>query len=593
MCLPCVAGRFAGKEGNFNVLPDNQHLSSHCLFYLHSDAPFRRQREQAGCLVRSGQAFDEGTFPMSIPRVLISDKMSPLAAEKFKQKGIEVDVITDLDPLALEKVIGAYEGLAIRSATKVTDKIIAAAEKLKVVGRAGIGVDNVDLKAASAHGVIVMNTPFGNSVTTAEHAISMMLSLARQIPLANSSTQAGKWEKSRFMGVEVTGKTFGVIGCGNIGKNAVKRAQGLQMHAIAFDPYLTEEVAQEIGVRKVTLNELLAEADFISLHTPMVKEGAHVTYRIINAEALARMKPSAYLINCARGGLVDEESLKTALENGQLAGAALDVFEKEPAQDNPLFGMENVVCTPHLGASTTEAQDNVAVQVAEQMADYLLSGTINNAVNFASISAEEAQKIKPYLELAQQLGTFIGQIADEGFRAIDIEYVGELAESNLKALTSVALEGILKPMCSTVNMVNAQSVAAERGIQVGETTRGKEGTYGSFMRITAQTENEGRRIVAGTVFANGRPKIIQLRNIEMEGELGGHMLYTINSDEPGYIGAIGNLLGEAGINIASFHLGRADGEAVALIELDMPMPAEVMEKINALPQVSFARSLRI
>ncbi len=526
---------------------------------------------------------------MATPRVLISDEMSQLAEDKFREKGVEVDVITTLDPLALEKVIGEYDGLAIRSATKATAAIIAAADNLKVIGRAGIGTDNVDKTAASGRGIIVMNTPFGNSVTTAEHAITLMLSLARQIPLANSSTQAGKWEKSRFMGVEVTGKTFGVVGCGNIGANAIERAQGLKMNTMAYDPFLSEERAIELGVKKVTLDELLAGCDFISLHTPMIKEGANKTLNIIDESALSRMKKGSYIINCARGGLVDEAALKVALESGHLAGAALDVFADEPAKENALFGLENVICTPHLGASTTEAQEKVAEQVAEQMADYLLTGAITNAVNFPSISAEEAPKLKPFVALAEQLGSFVGQVCDQGIATVKLEYVGDIADLNTKALTAAAMSGMMSPVLEDVNMVSAPTLAKERGIKIEESMKAAEGTYGTYMRVTATNAQGSKRQVAGTVFSNGNPKVIQVKGIDMEADLAPHMLYTVNSDKPGYIGAIGTLLGENGINIASFNLGRADGEAIALIEIDSKIPDEVMEKVRALPQVTFSR----
>src|SRR3989338_2516364 len=353
-----------------------------------------------------------------MPKVLISDSLSPAAVQIFKDRGVEVDVKTGLDRDELIKIIGEYDGLAIRSATKVTPQVLAAAKKLKVVGRAGIGVDNVDLPAATAAGVIVMNTPFGNSITTAEHAIDMMLSLARDIPQANASTHAGKWEKSKFMGVEVTGKVLGVIGCGNIGSIVADRGLGLRMKVVAFDPFLTPERAQDLGVEKVELDELLKRADFITLHTPLTDK----TRNILNAESIAKCKKGVRIVNCARGGLIVEADLKAAIEAGHVAGAALDVFEEEPAKANPLFGMEQVICTPHPGASTNEAQENVALQVAEQMADYLLTGAISNSINVPSVSAEEAPKLTPFLTLAQQLGSFAGQLTETGISAVTLEY---------------------------------------------------------------------------------------------------------------------------------------------------------------------------
>lgn len=523
------------------------------------------------------------------PRVLISDKLSPLAEEVFTNRGIDFDVKVGLDKTELAEIIGGYEGLAIRSATKVTEKIIAAAENLKVVARAGIGVDNIDIPAATSRGIIVMNTPSGNSITTAEHAISLMLALARQIPIADASTQAGKWEKSAFMGTEVTGKTLGVIGCGNIGSIAADRAIGLHMKVIAYDPFLSSERAVEIGVEKVDLDDLLARADFISLHTPLTDK----TRNIIDAKALEKTKKGVRIINCARGGLIVEEALKAALEAGHVAGAALDVFAEEPATENGLFGVPNVICTPHLGAATTEAQENVAVQAAEQMSDYLLSGAIANAINFPSISAEEAPKLKPFVTLAEQLGSFAGQLTETGLKGIRIEYAGEVADMNTGALTSAALAGILRPMLQDVNMVSAPAMAKDRGIALEEVTRGQEGAYGTYIRLSVITERQDRS-VAGTVFSDGTPRIIQVKGIDMEAELGPNMLYTTNADKPGYIGAIGMLFGENDVNVATFNLGRdkPGGDAIALIEIDQPITDAVLDEVRSLPHVMQAQRLR-
>ena len=523
------------------------------------------------------------------PRVLISDKMSPLAEQKFKERGIEVDVKVGLDKAELAKIIGDYEGLAVRSATKATEKIIAAADNLKVIGRAGIGVDNIDIKSATGRGIIVMNTPFGNAITTAEHAIAMMMSLARQIPAADVSTQAGKWEKSKFMGVEVAGKLLGIIGCGNIGSIVADRAIGLKMRVIAYDPFLTQERAADLGVEKVELEDLFSRAEFISLHTPLTEK----TRGVISAKAMKKMKPGARIINCARGGLVDEAALKKALESGHVAGAALDVFEDEPATDNPLFGMPNVVCTPHLGAATTEAQENVAVQVAEQMSDYLLTGAISNAVNFPSITAEEAPKLRPFVKLAEQLGSFAGQLTETGLKSVRIEYAGDIADMNTRALTSAALAGVLRPMLEDANMVSAASLAKERGVAIEEVTRGQEGAYETYIRLTLKTERQ-QRSVAGTVFSDGKPRIIQVKGINMEAELGPYMLYTTNSDQPGYIGAIGTLFGKSSVNVATFALGRESqgGDAIALIEVDEPISDEVLENVRQLPHVVQAQRLQ-
>ncbi|MBT3931748.1 MAG: phosphoglycerate dehydrogenase, partial [Rhodospirillaceae bacterium] len=413
-----------------------------------------------------------------MPKVLISDKMSDRAKEIFVERGVEVDVTTGLSEEELIAIIGDYDGLAIRSATKATAKVLEAATNLKVIGRAGIGVDNIDRDAATARGIVVMNTPFGNAITTAEHAIAMMMALARQIPEANKSTQEGKWEKSRFMGVELTAKTLGLIGCGNIGSIVAERALGLKMKVVAFDPYLSDERALELGVEKVELDALLRRADFITLHTPLTDQ----TRGIIDAEALTKTKQGVRIVNCARGGLVVEADLKAALESGHVAGAALDVFEEEPAKDNPLFGTENLVCTPHLGASTTEAQVNVAIQVAEQMADYLLTGAVVNALNMASVSAEDAPRLMPYMKLAELLGSFAGQLVESSLKSVTIEYEGHAAELNTKPLSAAALKGLLSPVLDSVNMVNAPIMAQERGIDVSEVRTARESNYQTLVR---------------------------------------------------------------------------------------------------------------
>ena len=525
------------------------------------------------------------------PRVLISDKLSPTAVQIFRDRGIEVDYEPELgkDKAALLARIGDYDGLAVRSATKVTSKVIDAARRLKVIGRAGIGVDNIDVSAATARGIIVMNTPLGNAVTTAEHTIAMMLALARNIPQADVSTKAGRWEKSRFMGVEVFNKTLGLIGCGNIGSIVASRAQGLKMRVIAYDPYLSPERAEELGVEKVELDELLARADFLSLHTPLTDK----TRGIINAEAMAKMKKGARIINCARGGLVVEKDLLEALKSGHIAGAALDVFEEEPARDNPLFALENVICTPHLGASTTEAQENVAVQIAEQMADYLLTGAVTNALNMPSISAEEAPKLKPFIRLAELLGAFIGQIVGSAIEEVTIEYAGTVGEMNTRALSAALLAGLLRPIIGEeANMVSAPVVAKERGMNINEVRQTPRGVYEGYIRLEVRTENS-RRTVAGTVFSDGKPRMIQVKDINMEAEFAPHMLYVVNEDRPGFIGALGQLLGEAGVNIATMNLGRTGpgGEAVSLIAVDEPVPDAVLEKVRTLPQVKWASRL--
>src|SRR5215813_12615496 len=525
------------------------------------------------------------------PKVLISDALSPAAVQIFRDRGVEVDFQPKLgaDKDKLADVIGDFDGLAVRSATKVTPKVLERAKRLKVIGRAGIGVDNVDIPAATAKGIIVMNTPFGNSITTAEHAITLMLALARQIPQADASTQAGTWEKNRFMGVEITSKTLGVIGCGNVGSIVANRALGLKMKVVAYDPFLAPERAAEFGVEKVDLPELLRRADFVTLHTPLTDK----TKGIIDGKAIAAMKKGVRIINCARGGLVDEDALRAALDSGYVAGAAFDVFTEEPATDNPLFGHPNVVCTPHLGAATTEAQENVALQIAEQMSDYLLSGAISNAVNFPSITAEEAPRLRPFIELAEKLGSFAGQLTETGIHKAQLSYEGEVAKMNTRAITCAAIAGLLRPILEGVNVVSAPVIAKERGIAVEEIKREGECDYESLVTVTVTTERMTRN-VSGTVFADGRPRIVNVKGIRLDAEFGASMLYITNLDRPGFIGRFSSVLGEAGINIATFHLGReAPGaNAVALIEVDGDVPAEVLAKVQALPQVRQAKSLR-
>ena len=525
---------------------------------------------------------------MTKPRVLISDQMDPNAAKIFRDRGCEVDEITGETPEQLIARIGDYDGLAIRSATKVTKAVLDAATNLKVIGRAGIGVDNVDIPAASAKGVVVMNTPFGNSITTAEHAIALIFALARQLPEADLSTQQGKWEKNRFMGVELTGKTLGLIGAGNIGSIVASRALGLRMKVIAYDPFLTPERAIEQGIEKVDLDALLARADFITLHTPLTDQ----TRNILSAENLARTKPGVRIVNCARGGLIDEAALKAALDSGHVAGAALDVFATEPAKDSPLFGTPNFICTPHLGASTNEAQVNVALQVAEQMADYLVNGGVTNALNMPSLSAEEAPKLKPYMALAENLGSLVGQLAHGNLDKISIEVEGAAAQLNPKPITGAVLAGLMRRYSDTVNMVNAPYLAKERGLDVREVRHDREGVYHTLIRVSVET-SQGTRSVAGTLFGNTQPRLVEIFGIGIEAELEGHMLYIVNEDAPGFIGRLGTLLGESGINIGTFNLGRreAGGEAVLLLSVDQALPENVLKKACELPGVRTVKAL--
>ncbi len=514
-----------------------------------------------------------------MPKVLISDKLSPAAVQIFKDRGIDVTFEPDLgkDKDKLLSVIGDYDGLAIRSATKATEKIINAATNLKVIARAGIGVDNVDIPAASKKGIIVMNTPFGNSITTAEHAISMMMAVARQIPEANASTHAGKWEKSRFMGVELTSKTLGVIGAGNIGSIVIDRAQGLKMKVVAYDPFLSEERALQIGVEKVELDELLGRADFITMHVPLTDQ----TKNILSQDNIAKLKKGVRIVNCARGGLVDEEALAEALKSGHVAGAAFDVFAVEPATDSPLFNLPNVVVTPHLGAATTEAQENVALQVAEQMSDYLLTGAVTNALNMPSVTAEEAKVMGPWIKLTGHLGNFTGQMTDEPIKAINILFDGEASEMNLKALTAATIAGIMRRRNPDVNMVSAPVIAKENGIKVSTTKQDQSGAFEGYVKVTVVTEKR-ERSVAGTVFSDGKPRFIQIKGINIDAEVGAHMLYTTNEDVPGIIGALGQTMGENGVNIANFTLGRAEakGEAIALLYVDEPVPAPAIKALE-------------
>ena len=523
-----------------------------------------------------------------MPKVLISDKMDPKAAQIFRERGVEVDEITGKTPEELKAIIGQYDGLAIRSSTKVTAEILDAAANLMVVGRAGIGVDNVDIPAASARGVVVMNTPFGNSITTAEHAIALMFALARQLPEADASTQACKWEKNRVRGVELTGKTLGLIGAGNIGSIVADRAQGLKMKVVAFDPFLTPDRAIEMGVEKVGLDDLLLRADFITLHTPLTDQ----TRGILSAENLAKTKRGVRIINCARGGLIDEAALKQGLESGHIAGAALDVFQVEPAKEHPLFGTPNFVSTPHLGASTTEAQVNVAIQVAEQMADFLVSGGVTNALNMPSLSAEEAPRLKPYMALAEKLGSLVGQLAHGELRNIAIESEGAAAELNQKPIVGAVLAGLMRVHSDTVNMVNAPFLAKERGLDVREVRHDREGDYHTLVRVTVGTA-QGDRSVAGTLFGNAAPRLVELFGIKVEADLAGHMLYIVNEDAPGFIGRLGTTLGEAGVNIGTFHLGRreAGGEAVLLLSVDDVVNEALLATVRALPGVKTAMAL--
>ena len=524
-----------------------------------------------------------------MPKVLISDALSPRAADILIARGIEVDFHPGLGAEELEACIAEYDGLAVRSATKVTAGLIKRAKRLRVVGRAGIGVDNIDVPAATQRGIVVMNTPYGNSITAAEHTIAMLFALCREIPAADRSTQAGKWEKSRFMGVELTGKTLGIIGCGNVGSIVAERALGLRMKVIAYDPYLSPERAVDLGIEKVSLDGLLPRADFVTLHTPLTE----ATRNLIDANVIAKMKVGVRLVNCARGGLVVEEDLAAAIDSGHVAGAAIDVFVHEPVHESPLFGRDNVVATPHLGASTSEAQENVALQIAEQIADFLLTGAVSNAVNVPSLTAEEARRLSPYMKLSEQLGSFAGQLTETGISAVTVEYEGAVAELNVKPLTAIALTGLLSPQLATINMVNAPEICRERDIRVSETRRPEPINYQTLIRVVVTTERRTRSL-AGTLFAGDKPRIVSVEGIPLEAELGGNMLFVRNYDKPGFIGALGHALGAAEVNIATFHLGRtAPGQdAIALVEVDQPLTSAILDAVRTLPNVIQVKSLR-
>src|ERR1017187_1123359 len=523
-----------------------------------------------------------------MPTVLIADELSPKALELFRSRGVEVDVRVGLKKPELVDIIAGYDGLAVRSATKADKDVIAAAKRLKVIGRAGIGVDNIDIPAATARGIVVMNTPFGNSITTAEHAIALLFAAARQIAAADASTQAGKWEKNRFMGVELYAKTLGLIGCGNIGALVAERALALKMKVIAYDPFLSPERAIKLGVEKVEMHDLLSRADVISLHTPLTGK----TQNILSAQAIAATKRGVIIVNAARGGLVDEAALRAALESGQVPAAGFDVFVTEPAKESVLFGAPNFVATPHLGASTNEAQENVALQVAEQMSDYLQAGAVTNALNMASISAEEASRLKPFTGLIDKLGAFAGQIADDGIEAVEIEYEGDVAHLNTQPLTAIALASLMRPLMPDVNMVSAPAVLKQKGTSLTESRRETSPIYGSLIRIKVLTGGRWR-MLAGGVNA-GSAKIVEVKGMALEADFHPVMLLINNLDKPGFIGALGTILGEANINIATFHLGRqaAEQDAIAIVGVDQVLPEAIQHKLRALPHVRYVKVLR-
>ena len=516
-------------------------------------------------------------------KVLVSDNISAKGVEILKKAGLAVDVKTGMKPEELKACIGEYDGLVIRSATKATAEIIEAATNLKVIGRAGSGLDNVDKVAASKKGIVVMNTPGGNTVTTAEHTIAMLFSVARMIPQATASMKDGKWEKKKFMGVELFNKTLGIVGLGAIGGQVAKKAQGLEMNIIAYDPFLSEEKAKTMGIKKGSLDEIFAESDFITIHSPMTPE----TKGLINAGTIAKMKNGVRIINCARGGIVNEQDLYEAMKSGKVAAAALDVFEKEPPENNPLLTLENLICTPHLGASTEEAQENVALAVAEQIADYLVHGTIRNAVNFPSIPTDQVPRLQPYINLAEKLGSFSCQIFEGGATEIIVEYCGDAATVNTAPVTIAALKGYLSPiLLETVNFVNAPFIAKERGIEVKETRSSDAGDFFSKITIRIKAKNK-ESYVSGTLYSKKDPRVIEIDNFKVEIVPEGELLLMYNNDRPGVIGNIGNLLGKNNINIARMHFGResAGGMAISVVSLDARPSPEVLDQLKALPNI--------
>lgn len=527
-------------------------------------------------------------------KVLVSDKLSEKGLKILEDcDHIDLDVKTGLKPEELREIIGEYEALIIRSGTKVTADILEAAGKLKLVGRAGIGVDNVDLGAASKHGVIVENTPSGNAVTTAEHAVAMMFAVSRMIPQATMSMKEGKWEKKKFIGSELCNKSLGVIGVGNIGKIVANRALGLKMKVLAFDPFLTPEAASKMGIELVDLPELFRRSDYITVHVPLNDK----TRGLINQESFSKMKDGVYIINCARGGVVDEKDLLPALESGKVAGAALDVFETEPPDgDSELVKHPRVICTPHLGASTDEAQVNVAVEVAEQVVDFFSNGEVRNAVNFPSLSGELAKVLKPYLELGEKLGILQGSITEGNIRQINIEYTGEIANYPMAPITSCVLKGIFEValMDVGVNYVNAPVLAKERGIKVVESKVSEAEGFTSLITVELETQ-DGKQIVCGTIFGTKHPRIVRVDDFYLEAVPEGNILLIRNIDKPGVIGSVGTLLGENGVNISRMQLGlsKDSGEALALYNVDTRVGDPVLKKLKELPNILSVKEFKL
>ncbi len=526
-------------------------------------------------------------------KILVSDKLSEEGLKILKAvKDFQVDVLTELTPDALKGVIGDYDALVVRSATKVTSDIISSATKLKYIGRAGVGLDNVDLEAATQKGIIVMNTPAGNTTSTAEHAFSMILSLSRNIPQANASMKKGEWKRSKFMGVELYGKTLGVVGFGRIGSEVSKRAIAFGMKILAFDPFLSKEVAESMGVEVAELAKLLRESDYITVHTPLTDETRHM----ISNKEFAMMKKGARLINCARGGIIDEVALVEAVKSGVAAGAALDVFEVEPLPaDSPLLKLDNIVTTPHLGASTQEAQVNVAIEVAEIIRDALTGGGIRNAANYPCLEAEVCKILNPYINLGEKLGMFSAQLVEGRFQELTINYSGEITAHNLSPVTMAIVKGVLSPILKeTVNFVNAVSLAKERGIRLRESKSTQEGEFVNLIQLEIKTDKETRR-VSGTLSGNKQPRIVKIDEYYVELSPVGEMVFIQNWDKPGLIGSLGTLLGKHKINIAAMTFGRdmPDGKAVNVLNVDSVVSADIQEKIRKLENILMVKVIRL
>jgi D-3-phosphoglycerate dehydrogenase len=522
-------------------------------------------------------------------KVLISDNLSDKGAEILRKAGLEVDVKTGMSPEELKACIGGYHGIVIRSATKLTADVIEAAGSLKVIGRAGSGLDNVDKPAATKKGIVVMNTPGGNTITTAEHTIALMVSLARNVPQATASMKSGKWEKKKFTGVELFNKTLGIVGLGQIGGQVARKARGLEMNVIAYDPFLSEDRAAEMGIEKVSVEEVFRRADFITLHTPLTGE----TKNLINKKSIEMMKPGVRIINCARGGIVNEKDLYEAIKSGRVAGAALDVFEKEPPEDYAFLGLDGIICTPHLGAATGEAQENVAVAVAEQIVDYLNYGTIRNAVNFPSIPQDQVALLRPYIQLAEGLGSFAAQVIEGGVTEVTLEYRGEASELKTEPVTIAAVKGMLTPILEeTVNYVNASVIARERGIEVKETKSPDAGDYQSTLTLRLRAGG-AERSFSGALFGRRDPRIIAVDKFPVEIIPEGTILVMSNNDKPGVIGNIGTYLASQGINIAWMHFGResAGGIAMSVVCVDTPVSEEGLGEIKKMPNILSARQV--